>query len=140
MMKQIPESHRYLIDGPYDVAVTTIMPDGQPQTTPMWCNRESDFVLINTMKGFRKERNMRANPKVALLAYDPRNPPRYIEIRGLVVAMCEAEATAHLDELTRLYLKKPQAKFFGDSVPAGLESRYTPVRIKITPVHVRVEG
>lgn len=97
MIKQIPESHRYLIDGPYDVAVTTIMPDGQPQTTPMWCNRESDFVLINTMKGFRKERNMRANPKVALLAYDPRNPPRYIEIRGLVVAMCEAQATAHLD-------------------------------------------
>src|SRR5512147_786645 len=119
MMKQIPESHQDLIEGPYNVALTTVMPDGQPQTTPVWCNREGDFVLINTMKGFRKEKNMRANPMVALLAYDPRNPLRHIEIRGRVVEMCEAGALEHLDELTRLYLGKPEARFFGDSVPSG---------------------
>jgi hypothetical protein len=54
--------------------------------------------------------------------------------------MTEDGAVEHLDELTQLYLKKPNAKFFGDSIPAELHSRYTPVRVKILPTHIRVEG
>jgi len=70
-MKQIPRSHLELIDGPYIVALTTIIPDGQLQTTPVWCNRKGDYIFINVMKGFRKEKNMRLNPKVSLLAFEP---------------------------------------------------------------------
>ena len=139
-MKQIPESHLELIDGPYTVALSTVMPDGQPQTTPVWCNRKGDYIFINAMKSFRKEKNMRLNPKVSLLVYDPKNPLHNIEIRGLVIEMAEDGAVEHLDELTRLYLGKPDAKFFGDSIPAELQSRYTPVRIKISPIHIRVES
>lgn len=136
----IPESHADLIDGPYVAALTTVMPDGQPQVTPVWCNRDGDRVLINTMKGFRKEQNMRLNPKVTLLAYDPRKPMRHIEIRGTVVGMTEAGALEHLDQLTQLYMGNPQAHFFGDSVPAALQATYVPVRVEIDPVRVRVSG
>jgi len=139
-METIPVSHLYLIDGPYHVALSTVMPDGQPQITPVWCNRDGDFVLINTMKGFRKEKNMRLNPKVTLFIYDPENPLQNIEIRGLVVEMAEEGALEHLDELTQLYLGKPDAKFFGDSVPVELQATHFPVRIKIAPVHIRVES
>ena len=139
-MKHIPESHLDLLDGPYVVALSTIMPDGGPQTTPVWCNRQDDFIYINVMKGFRKEKNMRLNPRVTLLVYDPKNPLRNIEVRGRVVEMTEQGALEHDDELARLYLNKPDAHFFGDSVPAELQSRYTPVRVKITPLHVRTEG
>jgi PPOX class probable F420-dependent enzyme len=140
MIQPIPESHQDLIDGPYNAALTTVMPDGQPQTTPVWCNRKDNYILVNTMRGFRKEKNMRANPRVTLLAYDPRNPLRHIEIRGVVVEMTEQGALDHLDELTRLYLAKPDARFFGDSVPAELQSSYTPVRVRIAPTRIRVEG
>jgi PPOX class probable F420-dependent enzyme len=139
-MIRIPESHLELIDGPYTVVLSTVMPDGQPQTTPIWCNHKGDCIFINVMKGFRKEKNMRLNPKVSLLVYDPKNPMHNIEIRGLVIEMTEEGAVEHLDELTRLYLGKPDAKFFGDSIPAELQSRYTPVRIKISPTHIRVES
>jgi len=139
-MKYIPISHLELIDGPYVVALTTVLPDGQPQTTPVWCNRKEDYIFINVMKGFRKEKNMRLNPKVSLLVYDPKNPLHNIEIRGQVIEMTEDGAVEHLDELTQLYLKKPNAKFFGDSIPAELQSRYTPVRVRILPTHIRVEG
>lgn len=88
-MKEIPGSHLDLIDGPYTVALSTVMPDGQPETTPVWCNRKDGVILINVMKGFRKEKNMRINPHVSLLAYDPKNPIRNIEIRGCVVEMTE---------------------------------------------------
>jgi PPOX class probable F420-dependent enzyme len=138
-MKQIPSSHLELIDGPYVVALTTLMPDGQPQTTPVWCNRKGDYIFINVMKGFRKEKNMRLNPKVSLLAYDPKHPLHNIEIRGLVIEMSEEGAVEHNDELARLYMGKPDAKFFGDAVPAELQSQYKPVRVKICPMYIRVE-
>ena len=135
-MKHIPESHLDLIDGPYVVALTTVMPEGRPQTTPVWCNRKGDYIFINVMKGFRKEKNMHLNPKVSLLVYDPKNPRHNIEIRGLVIEMTENGAV----ELAQLYMGKPDAKFFGDAVPAELQSRHTPVRVKICPLHIRVEG
>ncbi len=140
MVAKIPESHCDLIDGPYNAALTTMMPDGQPQITPVWCSREGEYVLINTMQGFRKEKNMRLNPKVTLLVYDPKQPLRYVEIRGTVVEMTEAGALAHLDQLTQLYLNDPRARFFGSSVPADLQSRYRPIKIRIAPTRVRVEG
>ena len=134
----IPESHRDLLAGPVNVVLTTVMPDGQPQTTPIWCNLAEDYVMINTMRQFRKARNMQANPKVTLLAYDLKNPLRNIEVRGRVVEMTEEGALEHLDALTMLYTGEPN--FFGDSVDAALKHKFTPMKIKIEPIHVRVEG
>ena len=123
------------------VLVVELDPSGVVMTaTPVWCNRKGDFIFINVMKGFRKEKNMRANPNVSLLVYDPQNPLHNIEIRGRVVEMTEDGAVAHNDELARLYLDRSDAKFFGDAVPAELQSRYTPVRVKIAPTHIRVES
>ena len=83
---------------------------------------------------------MRLNPKVSLLAYDPKNPLHNIEIRGLVVEMSEEGAVEHNDELAQLYMGKPDAKFFGDAVPADLISTHIPVKVKIMPTHIRVEA
>lgn len=139
-LAKIPDSHLDLIDGPYWAALTTVMPDDQPQTTPVWCNREGDYVLINTMQGFRKEKNMRTNPQVTLLIYDPRNSSRYIEVRGRVIEMSEAGAVEHNDKLTQLYTGRPEARFFGDAIPAELAAKFRPVKVTIAPLHVRVEG
>jgi hypothetical protein len=92
------------------------------------------------MRGFRKERNMRDNPRVTILAYDPRNPLRNVEVRGLVVEMREEGAVAHNDRLAQLYLGKQGARFFGDAVPAELAATYIPVKVTIAPTRVRVEG
>ncbi len=134
----IPDSHRDLIDGQYNVTLTTVMPDGQPQMTPVWCNRAGEYLLINTMRGFQKEKNIRANPKVTLLAYDPKHPLHNLEIRGVVVEMAEEGALEHLNQLTSKYMGKADAKFFGDSIAADLEGVYTPVKIRIAPTRIRV--
>lgn len=136
----IPESHLDLIDGAVCAVLTTLMPDGQPQITPVWCNRDGDCILINTMQTFRKAQNMYQNPKVTLLIYDPQCPERHVEIRGCVVEMTEDGALEHLDQLTQLYHNDPEAHFFGDSVAAELQATYTPVKIRIEPTRVRVEG
>ena len=138
--EMIPPSHRALLDGPYWAALTTVMPDGQPQTTPVWCNCEGDYIVVNTMRGFRKEKNMHANPQVTLLVYDPANPFHNIEVRGLVVEMTETGAVEHNDRLTQLYLGKPGARFFGDAIPGEYSTKFQPVKISIKATHVRVEG
>ncbi|HEY6031226.1 MAG TPA: PPOX class F420-dependent oxidoreductase [Gaiellaceae bacterium] len=130
-MQRIPVSHRDLADCPPVAALTTLMPDGSPQTTPVWCNLDGEDVLVNTMRGFRKERNMRRDPRVTLLCYDPREPLRSLEIRGRVVEAGEDGALAHLDELTRRYTGA--APFFGACVPAELAATETPVRFRIRP-------
>ena len=138
MRAEIPESFRDLLAGPVNVVLTTVMPDGRPQTTPIWCNLDGDEVLINTMKQFRKYKNIRLNPLVTLLAYRLDQPFRNIEVRGRVVEMSEDGALDHLNELTALY--GSGSVFFGDSVDAELRHKFTPVKIRIRPVRVRVEG
>jgi PPOX class probable F420-dependent enzyme len=133
----IPKSHTDLIAGHYSVILTTMMPNSQPQSTVVWCNYDGRHVLVNTMRGFQKERNMRRNPQVTIFSFDPQNPLRNVEIRGRVVEMTEVGAVEHNDELTMLYLGKPH--FFGDAVPANLKQRFTPIICKIAPVRVRVE-
>jgi PPOX class probable F420-dependent enzyme len=136
MMIKVPESHRDLLNGPRVAALTTVMPDGQIQTTVVWCNYDGTHVLVNTMYGFRKEKNMRLNPKVTLLCYDPRKPLRYLEIRGKVVEMTEEGALEHLDKICELYTgKKP---YFGECVPVELKEKERPILCKILPIHVTV--
>ena len=130
----IPESHRDLVNGPRVAALTTVMPDGRPQTTAVWCNFDGQHVLVNMMRGFRKEKNMRRDPHATLLCYDPSEPLRSLEIRGLVVELTEVGAGEHLDELSVLYTGK--APYFGNCVPAELAATETPVLGRILPTHV----
>ncbi len=136
MKAKIPESHCDLLNGPRVAALTTVMPDGQPQTTVVWCSFDGTHLLVNTMRGFRKEKNMRANPRVTILCYDPRRPLRSLEVRGTVAEMTEDGAMEHLDGLSQLYTGR--SPYFGGCVPAELRATEIPVLCKILPVHVTV--
>ena len=99
MSATIPDSFRDLLDGPVYAALTTVMPDGQPQLTIVWCNYDGGHVLVNTIRGRQKEKNMLARPMVTLLALDPENSMRWIEVRGVVDEMTEEGGVEHITEL-----------------------------------------
>ena len=73
---QIPPSYRDLAQCPPVAALTTVTPDGYPQTSVVWCDFDGRCLRVNTMRGFAKERNMRRNPRVTLLCYGDRRPAR----------------------------------------------------------------
>jgi PPOX class probable F420-dependent enzyme len=131
----IPVSHRDLVECPPVAALTTIMADGYPQTSVVWCDFDGTFVRVNTMRGFLKERNMRRQPLVTLLCYDPREPLRYLEVRGRVVEMTEDGAAAHLDALSSKYAGRP-VRYFGDMIPARFAETEVPVLCRIEPTRV----
>jgi PPOX class probable F420-dependent enzyme len=132
---EIPASHRDLVECPPVAALTTVTPDGHPQTSVVWCDFDGECVRINTMRGFAKERNMRRDPRVTLLCYDPRRPLRYLEVRGTVVGMTETGAAEHLDHLASTYAGRP-VRYFGDAIPARFAQTEIPVLCRIRSTHV----
>jgi PPOX class probable F420-dependent enzyme len=133
--REIPDTHRDLAECPPVAALTTLAADGSPQTSVVWCDRDGDEIRVNTMRGFAKERNMRRNPRVTLLCYDPREPLRYLEIRGRVVEMTEDGAREHLDRLASKYAGRT-VHYFGDVIDQGFRDTEVPVLCRIQPTRV----
>ena len=133
--RDIPASHHDLAECPPVAALSTVTRDGYPQTSVVWCDFDGECVRVNTMRGFAKERNMRRNPRVTLLCYDPRQPMRYLEVRGSVIEMSEAGAGQHLDALASKYAGRP-IRYFGDAIPARFAETEIPVLCRIRPTHV----
>ncbi len=134
-LTRIPDAFLDLAECPPVAALTTLMSDGRPQTSVVWSDLEAPFVRVNSMRGFLKERNMRRDPRVTLFGYDPREPLRYLEIRGLVVEMTEDGALEHLDALTSKYMGR-QVRYFGECIPAAFAETETPVLCRIRPLMV----
>jgi PPOX class probable F420-dependent enzyme len=132
---EIPASHLDLVECPPVAALSTVMANGYPQTSVVWCDWDGECVRVNTMRGFAKERNMRRDPRVTLLAYDPRQPLRYLEVRGTVVEMTEEDAGGHLDALASKYAGRP-IRYFGEAIPARFAETEIPVLCRIRPDHV----
>jgi PPOX class probable F420-dependent enzyme len=108
------------------VYLATIMPDGSPQVTPTWFGVEGEYILINTAKGRVKDKNMRSRPKVALTIQDPKDPYRYLQIRGRVMEITEEGADEHINALSFKY----------DNKPYKLVKGQIRVIFKIVPEHV----
>ena len=89
MPQAIPEKYKDLFQKRAFASLGTLMPDGRPQVTPVWCDLDGDHVIFNSAKGRQKDRNVRRDPRVSLAIVDPENPYRYLEIRGRVVEITE---------------------------------------------------
>jgi PPOX class probable F420-dependent enzyme len=103
-MAKIPEKYLDLFNKKAFGSLGTIMPDGSPQVTPVWVDREGDTVLVNTAKGRQKDKNIQRDPRVSVTLVDPDNPYRYIEIRGRVVEANDKGAKDHIDKMAKKYL------------------------------------
>jgi len=104
MSQAIPDKYRDLFTKRAFASLGTLMPDGSPQVTPVWCDFDGEHVIVNSAKGRQKDKNIRRDPRVALAIIDPENPYRYLEIRGRVVEIIEHGADAHIDKMAKKYL------------------------------------
>ena len=104
MSAEIPEQYKDLFDKKAFASLATVMPNGQPKVTPVWCDFDGSHVIVNSAKGRRKDRNMRSDPRVSLAISDPDNPYRYLEIRGTVVRITEEGADDHIDSMAKKYM------------------------------------
>jgi PPOX class probable F420-dependent enzyme len=89
-------------------ALTTLLPDGHPQTQVMWVDADEQHLLLNTEVHRQKFRNVERDPRVTVTIWDMEDPYRFVEVRGEVVEkVMGQEAREHIDELSHRYRGKP---------------------------------
>jgi PPOX class probable F420-dependent enzyme len=96
-----------LLDGPNFAHLATLMPDGSPQSVPVWAGREGDFVLICTGEGSLKARNTKRDPRVSLSIVDFRDPYQEAQLRGRVVERRPDNDFHYMDPISQKYTGKP---------------------------------
>jgi PPOX class probable F420-dependent enzyme len=139
MPSTIPDTHVELLQTPVHGVLTTIMPDGTPQSSIIWVDYDGECVLINTTLERQKGRNMRVNPKVTVLVIDPNDSSRWVEVRGQVKEITPEGAEAHADKLTQRYCHNKK-HFYGDIYPVEQKQKETRVIVKILPVRICLDA
>jgi PPOX class probable F420-dependent enzyme len=128
MSQVIPEKYLDLFQKKAFAHLVTLMPDGSPQSTPVWCDFDGQYVLVNTAAGRQKDKNLVRDGRVALSIIDPDNAYRYLEVRGRVAERTTNGADDHIDKMAKKYMGKDKYPFR----KAG-EQR---VVFKIKPEHI----
>jgi PPOX class probable F420-dependent enzyme len=98
----LPELAKRLLDTNTFATLSTINPDGAPQSTVIWVKRDGDDVLFSTIRGRRKTKNMERDPRVAICMFDPKDPYEFVEIRGRV-ELTEENGRDLIQELSQRY-------------------------------------
>lgn len=139
MTNIIPDTHVDLLQTPVHGVLTTIMPDGGPQSSIIWVDYDGEYVLINTTLERQKGRNMQTNPKVTILVIDPKDSSRWVEVRGQVNEITQAGAEQHADRLTQRYCHN-KLHFYGDIYPIEQNDHETRVIVKVQPLKVCLDA
>ena len=109
----LPEGLIALLRQPSLCFLTTLMPDGSPQMTQTWADTDGEHVIINTVQGFQKVRNVERDPRVAVSVADPSRPSSYFAVRGRVVSVTTEGGAEHIEALAQRYLGGPYPWYGG---------------------------
>jgi PPOX class probable F420-dependent enzyme len=116
--------------------LSTVMADGSPQSAPVWVDVEPDgsHILINTVAGSLKERNIGRDSRVAVTVLDSQNPWRNVIVRGRVVEERGPDqgSTEHIHKLAQKYTGADRYTFRREG-----ETRMI---LRIKPTHVFERG
>ena len=122
------------------VGVLSTLVRGGPALACVWYGFDGGDIVVSTPAGRRKDRNVRADSRVALLvdASDYSQPPGALGYRGVEV---RGEAVTEPDVDARI--RRAIAGRYLDPIPPEFEARWTAqerVIIRIRPTNVRVWG
>ena len=110
---KLPEDLLALLREPSTCYLATSMADGSPQLTQTWVDTDGEHVLINSVRGHLKVRNIERDPRVAVAISDPNRPARYFQVRGRVLDVTTDGAAEHIEELAQRYLGGPYPWYGG---------------------------
>ena len=106
-MATLPEAAQALFDATEFVTLATVQPDGQPQLSVVWVERDGDDLLMSTTTNRQKNRNLVRDPRATVLLYPKDNPYSYVEVRGNVT-MTEEGGRELIDRLNQKYTNTPR--------------------------------
>jgi PPOX class probable F420-dependent enzyme len=137
-MSMIPNSHKDLLENAYIGIFTTVSPKNKPENTAVWYSWDGEYILVNSAEGRRKPDNIRKNPNVALFVLDPKDPYRWIDVRGIVEAIEPDANYSNINYHAQRYVGVDE--YYGGFVPLERKGAEERIIFKIKPVHVTTRG
>ncbi|MFF7212360.1 PPOX class F420-dependent oxidoreductase [Streptomyces sp. NPDC008238] len=110
---KLPADLLDLLHRPSLCFLATAMPDGSPQLTQTWVDTDGEHVLVNSVRGHVKTRNIARDPRVAVAVSDPEDPSRYFQVRGRVREVVTEGAEDHIEKLAHKYTGAPYPWYGG---------------------------
>ncbi|MFZ0956467.1 MAG: PPOX class F420-dependent oxidoreductase [Candidatus Sulfotelmatobacter sp.] len=98
---------KQLVDHANFAHLATLMPDGSPQSVPIWIGREGEHLVICTGEGSLKAKNTRRDPRIALSILNFDNPYEEVQIRGRVIERRPDPELKIMDVISHKYIGKP---------------------------------
>lgn len=123
-MASLPESVRAIVDGKNFATIGTVNADGSPQTSVVWITRDGDDLLVSTLRGRLKERNLSRDPRASVTVFDQDDPYSYFEARG-PVTLTEEGGDKLINDLA--------LKYTGDDFKGQMGPDHVRVVIRLTP-------
>ncbi|MGH3586995.1 MAG: PPOX class F420-dependent oxidoreductase [Pseudonocardia sp.] len=111
-MARLDDRTRALFDGPNFAVLSTLEPDGRPQSTVVWVGRDEDELLFALPASRRKTANLRRDPRVAVAVFDAANPYESVQVQGTATLEADPEGTV-IDVLSHKYTGGPYPGFAG---------------------------
>ena len=106
-MTSLTADAKQLLDRANFAHLATLMPDGSPQSVPVWIGREDAHLVICTGEGSLKAKNTKRDPRVAISIVDFHNPYEEVQIRGRVVERRSDSGFKMMDPISHKYTGKP---------------------------------
>ena len=103
----IPGEVKVLLDKPNFAHLATLMPDGSPQSVPVWVGRDGERVVICTGESSLKARNTLRDARIALSLVSSSNPYEEAQLRGRVVERRPDPQLTVMDPISVKYTGKP---------------------------------
>lgn len=107
MPATLSDEIKTFVDGSNLAHLATLMPDGSPQSVPVWVGRERERLLICTGENSLKAKNTRRDPRVALSIIDFHDPYREVQLRGRVIERRPDGDCKYIDAISHKYTGKP---------------------------------
>jgi PPOX class probable F420-dependent enzyme len=127
----LSQAERSFLENPFVGVVTTIAPDGSPQSTVVWVDVDDEGVSFNTAYGRVKPRNLARDPRLSLVVVDPGDAYRWVKVSGTATLVDEG-ADAQIDRLSK--------KYTGRDVYGSRQPGERRVSVRVTPTRILSRG
>jgi PPOX class probable F420-dependent enzyme len=118
------------------VVLATLLPGGAPVITPMWFLHDGDALTMISVDGLRKIANLRADPRVCVVAESgTRRDIRSVTVHGRAAFLSDTpERRGLADRFLTKYRPDLERLWGGPAMPANR------VMFRIVPDRVRSQG
>jgi PPOX class probable F420-dependent enzyme len=138
-LADLPPAAQALLDGSVTATLACLNANGTIHQSPVWVDTDDGHILLNTVRGRLKDRNLRARPRMSLMFTDPADPYRWMSIQGQVAGIIDEDdpekGTAATESINAM-----SAKYLGEDIYPLRDPNSAEVRslFLIEPVHAVV--